>query len=90
MRKKLEAALNRLEEQDIIEKATGPTPWVSPVVVFPKANNPTEVRVCLDMRQVNTAVLRKRHVTPTIDEIIHDLNGACNFQSWTLAVVITN
>ena len=36
IRKKVEVALDQLEKQDIIEKATGPAPWISPMVVFPK------------------------------------------------------
>ena len=28
------------------------------------------------MRRANEAILRTRHVTPTLDDIIHDLNGA--------------
>ena len=57
--KKVEAALDDLEEKDIIEKATGPTPWVSPIVVFPKPKNLEEVRICVDMRKANTAVQRE-------------------------------
>ena len=28
------------------------------------------------MRQANKAIMRERHVTPTLQDIIHDLNGA--------------
>jgi hypothetical protein len=31
------------------------------------------------MRQPNRAILRERHITPTIDDLIHDLNGATVF-----------
>ena len=37
-RKDIEAELERLEKLDVIEKVTGPTPWISPVVVVPKKN----------------------------------------------------
>ena len=37
------------------------------------------VCVCVDMRRANQAIKRERHITPTINEIIHDLNGACIF-----------
>ena len=36
------------------------------------------------MQQVNTAVLRERHVIPTIGEVIHDLNGASVFSKLDL------
>lgn len=75
MRKKVEAELERLEQLDIIEKIDGSTPWVSPIVVAPKRKKPEEIRICVDMRQVNTAIKRERHITPTIDDVILDLNG---------------
>lgn len=47
LRKKLENELDRLEQQGIIEKVNGPTPWVSPIVVAPKPKNPDEMRMCI-------------------------------------------
>ena len=47
IRKALDKALDELGEYDIIEPSVGATPWVSPLVVFPKLNNPDEVRVCI-------------------------------------------
>lgn len=83
IRKKVEKELKTLEEQDIIEKVPSePTPWVSSVVVLPKADD--QVRICIDMRQANEAIQRERHVTPTIDDIIHDLNGAKMFSKLDL------
>ena len=49
---------------------------MSPIVVAPKPKSPGKVRVCLDMRQANKLIKRERHVTPTIKEVIGDLNGA--------------
>jgi hypothetical protein len=62
MWKKVEAELKRLEDLDIIEKVDGPTPWVSPNVATPKPKKPEEIRICVDMRQVNEAVKRERHI----------------------------
>ena len=45
-------------------------------MVAPKPKSPGQVCVCVDMRQANQAIKRERHVTPTIKEIIADLNGA--------------
>ena len=72
----MEAKLERLEQLDIIEKIEGPTPFVSTIVVAPKPKKPETIRICVDMRQVNIAVKRERHITPTIDDIILDLNGS--------------
>ena len=76
VRKQLEEQLRRDEELGVIERIEGPTPWVSPIVVAPKPKSPGKVRVCVDMRQANKAIKRERHVTPTIKEMIGDLNGA--------------
>ncbi|XP_031335480.1 uncharacterized protein K02A2.6-like [Photinus pyralis] len=79
LRKAVEAELKRLEQQDIIEKATGPTPWVSPIVIIPRTSNPNQIRLCVDMREANKAIKRERHPTPTIDDILSELNGATTF-----------
>uniref|UniRef100_A0A669DPM2 Gypsy retrotransposon integrase-like protein 1 n=1 Tax=Oreochromis niloticus TaxID=8128 RepID=A0A669DPM2_ORENI len=84
LRQKVEDELQKLEADDIIEKVTGPTPWVSPIVTLPEPKNPDEVRICVDMRQANTAIERERHVTPTIDDVIHELNGSTVFSKLDL------
>ena len=73
LRNKVADELKRLEENDIIEDATGPTPWVSPMVAAPKPKNHNEVRLCVDMRLPNQAIRRERHPSPTVDDIIHSL-----------------
>ena len=75
----MERELDRLEQLDIIEKARGPTPWVSPIVVVPKKTG--GVRICVDMREANKAVQREKHPIPTIDELVTDLNGATVFST---------
>ena len=82
VRQDLEEQLRRDEELGVIEKTEGPTPWISPVDVVSKKEG--KVRVCIDMRQVNKAIKRERHVTPTISEIVNDLNGAKIFSKLDL------
>ncbi len=84
IRKKVEKELQLLEDQGIIEKVEGPTPWVSPIVAMPKPKNPEKIRICVDMRLPNQAVCRERHISPTVDDIIHDLNGAVMFSKLDL------
>jgi len=79
LRKKVEAEIRKLEELDIIERVDGPTPWVSPIVAAPKPKAPDEIRLCVDMRMANKAIIRERHPTPTIDDLISKLNGATVF-----------
>lgn len=73
-----------MEADDIIEEVTGPTPWVSPIVAAPKPKAPDEVRVCVDMRRANKAIQREHHVTPTMDDVVHELNGATVFSKLDL------
>ena len=75
VRKQVEEKLKQLENDDIIERVEGPTPLVSPIVVVPKPNKPNEIRICLDMRSSNKAIIRERHIIPTIDDVVSDLNG---------------
>ena len=83
VRQDVEKELERLESLDIIEKVTGPTPWVSPIVVVPKSSG--EVRLCVDMREANKAVKREKHLMPTIDDLVADLNGATVFSKLDLS-----
>ncbi|KAJ8001173.1 hypothetical protein DPEC_G00188530 [Dallia pectoralis] len=84
IRQKVEEELKRLVNDDVIETVTGPTPWVSPIVTPPKPKDPDMVRICVDMRQANTAIQRERHITPTMDDVIHELNGATVFSKLDL------
>ena len=42
------------------------------------------VRLCVDMRMPNTAIQRERHPSPTIDDLVHSLNGATVFSKLDL------
>ena len=52
---KVDAELDKLEKQGIIEPVTGPTHWVSPIVVIPKPNS-DNVRINVDMRSPNKCI----------------------------------
>ena len=81
---KVERELEKLQANDIIESSQGQTLWVSPIVAFPKLNNPDKLRLCVDMRQSNTAILREWHPQPTIEDVLNDLNGAQYFSKLDL------
>ena len=84
VRKQLEEQLEINERNGVIERVEGPTPWVPPVVVAPKPKQPGKIHLCVDMRQANKAIQRERHITPTIKEVIGDLNGAKVFSKLDL------
>lgn len=68
---------NELLKNDIIERVTGACRWVSNIVPVVKKNG--KLRVCVDMRRANQAVIREHFQIPTFDEIVSDLHGACIF-----------
>ena len=55
----------------------GPTGWVSPFVVIPKADG--DIRICVEMRYANQAIVRECQPIPTIEEVLQDLNGSTVF-----------
>ena len=78
LRDKVDEKLDELLSKDIIEEIPNtPTEWVSPLVVVPKSDG--DIRICVDMRKANEAIVRERHPIPTIEEILYDLNGCAVF-----------
>ena len=64
-REKVVQKLKELENVDVIEKVDDPTQWVNPPVTEEKPNG--EVRVCLDMRETNKAIIKERQPISTVD-----------------------
>ena len=77
LREATEKEIQRLEGSDIIERVKEATPWVSPLVPVKKANG--NIRLCVDYRRVNKSIIRERHMLPTAEEIIAQLDGATVF-----------
>ena len=77
LREPLKKELDNPEAQDIIAKVTDPTDWVNSLVCVTKSNG--TLRLCLDPKDLNKAIKRPHHCTPTIDEVLPRLNGAQYF-----------
>ena len=78
LREQVDKKLDELLQADIIEEVPeGPSGWISPLVVVPKSDG--DVRICVDMRRANEAIVRERHPIPTVEEFLHDLNGSTVF-----------
>ena len=75
---KVDKKLNQLLELDIIEEVPdGLSGWILPLVVVPKGDG--DIRMCMDMRRANKAIIRERHPIPMVDGLLHDLNGSTVF-----------
>ncbi|XP_030747091.1 uncharacterized protein K02A2.6-like [Sitophilus oryzae] len=71
---KVEAKLLELIESDIIEAVNEPSKWVSPIVPVLKENG--EIRICIDMRRANKAIMRENHPLPTMDVLLPNFKNA--------------
>ena len=77
--KQVEEELERMVTEEVIAKVTEPTDWCSPMVVVLKPSG--KVRICVDLKKLNSAVKRERYVIPTIDDIFYKLRGSTLFTS---------
>lgn len=68
LQSRIEDKINALLASDIIEPVEGGCQWVSPLVTVVKDNG--DLRLCVDMRRANTAILRERHIMPTIEDFL--------------------
>lgn len=79
LKPKVDAELKRMEDAGVIEKVTEPTDWCAPIVATLKKSG--DVRICVDLRQLNKAVKRERYVLPTLDDIAGKMAGATVFSA---------
>ncbi len=70
--------IKRLESEGIIEKVDS-SPWVSPLVAIQKKSG--GIRLCVDLREPNKAVIIDSHPLPHIEEVFTELRGASMFST---------
>ena len=79
----LEERINEFVENDIIEKVPGHEACnrvVFTFVVQPKAKNPIDIRVSLDLRILNQSMSRKRNVqTPSTEDFVNTFKACTVF-----------
>ena len=71
---KVKEELERLQELDVITPVEEPTDWCAPIVVVPKSGG--RVRLCVDLKRLNNAVRRERHMMPSVDHTIGQMGDA--------------
>ena len=72
---KVKQELEKMEQHGIIKKVTQATEWVSSMVAAEKKNT-DELRICIDPRDLNQALMRPHHALKTVDDILSDISGA--------------
>ena len=74
LRSKIKDTLEELHSAGVIEPVSKPTPWISSMLAVPKKNG--KIRICLDPKDLNKAILRENYPMPTIEDIATRLHGA--------------
>jgi hypothetical protein len=77
LKEKVRNEVDRMERLEIISKVEGPTEWVNSTVVVEKPNG--SIRICLDPKNLNEAILQEHFPMQTADDIIADMAGAQYF-----------
>ena len=76
--KQIEHAVEALIQEDVIEKMHEPPTWLNPLIPVEKPDG-SGIRLCVDMRAANTAVIREPYQIPTIEEISQTFKGCKYF-----------
>uniref|UniRef100_A0A182YRU0 Reverse transcriptase domain-containing protein n=1 Tax=Anopheles stephensi TaxID=30069 RepID=A0A182YRU0_ANOST len=79
MQDKVDAKIQEMLAQGIIEPAIGQTEWISPMVVVPKGKD--DIRLCINMKFPNQAIQREHYPLPLIDTLLNKLKGAKYFSN---------
>ena len=77
-KERIKQELDKMESNRIITKVTEATDWVSSMVAAEKKNT-DELRICIDPRDLNEALMRPHHALKTVDDILSDVAGATIF-----------
>ena len=77
LRDRFESEIRKMEEADIIEPHIGPAPWISNPVLAPKDDG--GIRVTVDMRAANKAILSTNIPIPRAEDIRAQLSGCKYF-----------
>lgn len=75
--KPLKAELDRMKKDGVITEINEATEFVNPIVLVKKSNG--TIRICLDPKKLNDALMRERYELPTFEELTHNMVGARYF-----------
>jgi len=78
LKAELKKELNRMTQMGVIERVEEPTDWVNSITCVKKRNS-SELRVCLDPKDLNENIKREHYQIPKREEILSDMAGANYF-----------
>ena len=79
---KVKDELSRMQREGVIEPVTAPTDWCAPIVPVVKPNG--RIRICVDLKRLNSSVMREHYPLPTVDDTLAKLRGAKIFTTLDL------
>ena len=74
VREKVRKKLDELECDGVLTPVTEATDWVSSMVIVQKPSG--QIRICIDPKDLNTAIRREYYPMPTIEEVSTRLKNA--------------
>lgn len=80
----VESTILKILEENIIERAEGPYTWISPLVPVRKTDG--KIRLCVDMRAANKAVVRDNYQMPNIDSALTSITKVAKLSKIDLEV----
>ena len=83
LRPKLKSELDRLASLGVIAPVEEPTPWLSQLVIASKKNG--DIRICLDPRELNKALLHEHFTLPILEDTLHELGQSRVFSKADLS-----
>ena len=77
LKDEIKNCLDEMVENGVIRKVDEPTDWVNSLAYSRKQNG--KLRICLDPKDLNMAIKRCHHHTPTLEEITHQFAESQHF-----------
>jgi len=74
LKSQVEQELQRMEKLGVICRVDTQTEWCAGMVIIPKGKN--KVCICVDLTKLNKNVCWERHILPSVEQILAQLNGA--------------
>ena len=79
VRNKVKSELDEMVANDIIAPVIELSEWISALLVVAKGNG--SLRICMDPKPLNKALLRNHYLMPTIDDVLPSLTSAKVFST---------